>query len=188
MRFVKFLKASMTGAAEQPFDQPITFRLHFDVTNDGDRTVVDGEDTFEAKCIWAPIWDTNIDQVLDELEFGPLTTEGETVIELECEPPDVTRIPDPTGPTAFLVDIRRKGKPFVHVGFNMAIDNKTEEIPEVYTSGKLLTRRVGKCCHRSYTSRDASPTRTDDGGAKVVTPPVSKKHRTEVTTASTIAT
>ncbi|CAD2212646.1 histone chaperone ASF1 [Angomonas deanei] len=107
-------------------------------------------DAIDVKFVWSPIWDFSIDQVLDELEVGPFLTTGKHEFVLQSDPPDVSKIPDPTGPTALLVSFTYHGEEFLHIGFNVVV-TCTGEIPEVFTSAELLTRTIGRY-HSKFTS------------------------------------
>ena len=93
---------------------------------------------------YSPIWDTNVDQVLDELEVGPLLTLGRHEFTLECDGPDFRKVPDPTGPTALLVSFAYKGSEFYHLGLNVEVHCTAAELPEVFTDDSILERKIGR--------------------------------------------
>lgn len=115
-------------------------------------------DPIDVKFTWSPIWDFNVDQELDELEVGPFSTIGKHEFVLECDPPSLDSIPDPTGPTALMVAFHYRGEEFLHLGFNVEVQSTLATTPDVYTDPSVLTRSIGRCFRKaSSISWDAPP-------------------------------
>eukprot|EP00796_Vickermania_ingenoplastis_P007545 gene7545-5324_t len=134
---VEFRRAKvLTNPAR--FDAPISIQVVLDVFEKPPAEPLD------VKFTWAPIWDTVVDQELDELAVGPLAHTGTHELTLESDPPDVTQIPDPTGPTALLLSFCYRGEEFLHLGFNVIVDLEGD-LPERFTSCERLTRRISGC-------------------------------------------
>lgn len=135
---VELVQVRIVGPARCRFDEPITLRLVLEVF---ERVP---QDPIEVIFTWSPVWDFPVDQNLDEMEVGPLTCLGKHEFTLQCDPPNYSDIPDPTGPTALLISLRYKGREFLHIGYN-AVVTCEGDIPDVFTSADLLVRELG-CC------------------------------------------
>lgn len=161
---ITFRNASVVGLNPASFDSPITLLVLLEL--EGKPL----EDPIDVRFTWSPIWDTCVDQELDELEVGPLSRIGIHEITLSTDPPQIAEIPDPTGPTALLVSFSYKGDEFLHLGFNVLIkfqiqgkkannncnneiltDDEEEEIPEVITSSEGVTRYIIEKCFPKHT-------------------------------------
>lgn len=180
---VYFRKASVAGPNPSPFDSPITLRVVLELQGKPLQDVID------VRFTWSPIWDTCVDQQLDELEVGPLSHIGTHELALSTDPPQISQIPDPTGPTALLVSFSYKGEEFLHLGFNVLAqfqkklkkeknnskiegkksDDKSEdeeEIPEIITSSEGVTRLIVEPCFPKHTSIKAWEAPPQRGGAE----------------------
>ncbi|EPY30712.1 histone chaperone ASF1 [Strigomonas culicis] len=140
---VELTKVQVLGKNPTSFDDPITLSVVLEVF---ERVPTD---PIDVKFTWAPIWDFSVDQELDELEVGPLTTLGKHEFTIQSDGPDFSQVPDPTGPTALLVSFTYKNQEFLHLGFNTTI-TCDGDIPDAFTSADQLTRFVGKC-HPKHT-------------------------------------
>lgn len=136
---VELASVEVVGSNPSPFNTPITLRIILHVLEKPPQKKVD------VKFTWSPIWDFPVDQELDELEVGPFSTLGKHVCVLECDPPSLAGIPDPTGPTAMMVSFQYDGKEFLHLGFNIETTCLLPETPEEYTDGSVLSRKIGRC-------------------------------------------
>lgn len=135
---VTFCRAEVLGDNPGQFDAPISLRVVLEVFEKPPEGVID------VRFTWSPIWDDPVDQLLDEMEVGPLTHTGKHELVLESDPPAVKEIPDPTGPTALLVTFSYRGAEFLHLGFNVIVQFDGE-LPEVFTSCEGLTRSITGC-------------------------------------------
>ncbi|CCW72166.1 unnamed protein product [Phytomonas sp. Hart1] len=135
---VELRKIAVNGPNPSRFDDPIALKIVLEVFEKAPESVID------IRFTWSPIWDFPVDQSLDELEVGPLTSLGKHELLIETDPPDFRKIPDPTGPTALLVSFSYLGREFLHVGYNVIVSCKGE-IPDVFESADCLTRQLGRC-------------------------------------------
>jgi histone chaperone ASF1 len=135
---IELRKVKVVGNNPTKFDAPIQLHLVLEVYE----KVPEG--TVDVSFTWSPVWDFPVDQELDEMEVGPFTTLGKHEFTIESDPPDVTQIPDPTGPTALIVSLKYKGQEFLHIGYNVTV-TCDGEMPDVFTSASQLTREIGKC-------------------------------------------
>lgn len=141
---VELKKISIVGSTPSKFDDPIVLRVVLEVLEKAPAHPID------VKFTWAPIWDFPVDQELDELEVGPLTTLGRHEFVIESDAPDIGKIPDPTGPTALIISMSYKGKQFLHVGYNV-VATCAGDLPEVFTSAEKLSRSLDRCFSRQST-------------------------------------
>ncbi|CCW64953.1 unnamed protein product [Phytomonas sp. EM1] len=135
---IELRKITINGPNPSRFDDSIALKIVLEVFEKAPVAPID------IRFIWSPIWDFPVDQVLDELEVGPLTSLGKHEFLIESDPPDFRKIPDPTGPTALVISFCYLGREFLHVGYNVIVSCKGE-IPEVFTSAECLTRHLGRC-------------------------------------------
>ncbi|KAG5481923.1 hypothetical protein LSCM1_05633 [Leishmania martiniquensis] len=135
---VELHKVQVVGANPSKFDDPIRLHVVLDVFETPPTDVID------VTFTWSPVWDFPVDQELDEMEVGPLTTVGRHEFTIESDPPNVLQIPDPTGPTALIVSLKYKGREFLHIGYNITVSCKGD-LPDVFTSAEQLSRHLGKC-------------------------------------------
>ena len=133
---MNFVGAKVVSSNPAPFDSPFTIQVVLDVLD------AHPTDAIDVAFKWSPVWDFDVDQALDELEAGPLTL-GKNTLTLECDPPHIQEIPDPTGPTALLVGFSYKGREFLHLGYNVQVECKGET-PEVFEDATQLQRTIGK--------------------------------------------
>ncbi|KPI89352.1 anti-silencing protein a-like protein [Leptomonas seymouri] len=138
---IELRKVQVLGDTPAPFDAPIQLHVELEVFEQVPRDAVD------VSFTWSPVWDFSVDQQLDEMEVGPFTTLGKHKFTIESDPPDVTQIPDPTGPTALIVSFKYKSQEFLHIGYNVIV-NCEGEMPDVFTSASQLTREIGRCYPR----------------------------------------
>ncbi|CUG91583.1 anti-silencing protein a-like protein, putative [Bodo saltans] len=136
---VELVKVEVIGENPDQFDEPFTLRIVLNVLEDPPKGTVD------VKFTWSPIWDFPVDQELDELEVGPLSTIGQHELVLECDPPQLSKIPDPTGQTALMVSLQYNKHEFLHLGFSVETHCILEETPEEYTDPSTLRRKIGRC-------------------------------------------
>lgn len=136
---VELRKATILGPNPASFDAPIRLHVELEVFERAPTDVID------VTFTWSPIWDEPVDQELDEMEVGPLRHTGKHELTLECDPPNVAEIPDPTGPTALIVSFSYREKEFLHLGFNVVVQFDGEELPEVFESCEGLTRKIAGC-------------------------------------------
>lgn len=136
---VELQSAEVIGNNPSPFNTPISLRVVFHVSGNPPKHPID------VKFSWSPIWDFPVDQDLDELEVGPFPAAGRQDCTLECDPPNLSEIPDPTGPTAMMVSFSYKEQEFLHLGFNIECTCILAETPEEYTDGSVLSRKIGRC-------------------------------------------
>lgn len=136
---VDLVKVEVVGQNPDRFDNPFTLRVVLNVLEEPPRGTVD------VKFTWSPIWDFPVDQELDELEVGPLSTIGQHDLVLECDPPLLSEIPDPTGQTALMVSLQYNQQEFLHLGFNVETNCTLPETPEEYTDPSVLIRKIGRC-------------------------------------------
>lgn len=135
---VELRKIKVLGDNPGKFDAPITLHIVLEVFEQVPTEAID------VSFTWSPVWDFPVDQELDEMEVGPFTTLGKHEFTIESDPPDVTQIPDPTGPTALIVSLKYKGNEFLHIGYNVTV-NCEGDMPDVFESAAQLTREIGKC-------------------------------------------
>ncbi|KAG5508872.1 hypothetical protein GH5_06084 [Leishmania sp. Ghana 2012 LV757] len=135
---VELQKVQVVGANPTKFDDPIRLHIVLEVFENPPKEAID------VTFTWSPVWDFPVDQELDEMEVGPLTTIGRHEFTIESDPPNVVDIPDPTGPTALIVSLRYKGREFLHIGYNITV-TCDGDLPDVFTSAEQLTRHLGKC-------------------------------------------
>lgn len=140
---VELLSAEVVGTNPDRFDRPFTLRVVLNVLEDPPRGTID------VRFTWSPIWELPVDQELDELEVGPLSTIGKHDLMLECDPPTLAEIPDPTGPTALMVSLQYKNSEFLHLGFNVETSCTLAETPEIYTDPSVLLRKIGRCFRKA---------------------------------------
>jgi histone chaperone ASF1 len=136
---IELVKVEVMGDNPDQFDKPFTLRIVLNVLEQPPRGTVD------VKFTWSPIWDFPVDQELDELEVGPLSTIGQHELVLECEAPELCKIPDPTGQTALMVSLQYDNKEFLHLGFSVETHCTLADTPEEYTDPSTLLRRIGRC-------------------------------------------
>lgn len=136
---IELAQVEVISSNPAPFDTPFSIRVVLNVLEDPPKKPVD------VTFTWSPIWDFPVDQELDELEVGPFSTVGRHDFVLECDPPNIAEIPDPTGPTAMMVSFQYSGKEFLHLGFNIETVCTLPETPETYTDPAVLTRKIGRC-------------------------------------------
>ncbi|KAK7199398.1 anti-silencing protein a-like protein [Novymonas esmeraldas] len=135
---VELRKVHVVGPNPSKFDDAIRLHLVLDVFERPPAEAID------VAFTWSPVWDFPVDQELDEVEVGPLTTLGRHEFTIETDPPNVADIPDPTGPTALIVSLKYKGAEFLHIGYNITV-TCDGDIPDVFTSAEQLTRHIGRC-------------------------------------------
>lgn len=135
---VELRKVQVVGENPDKFDAPIRLHVALEVFEQPPQEPID------ISFTWSPVWDFSVDQELDEMEVGPLTTHGRHEFTIESDPPDVAAIPDPTGPTALIVSLKYKGQEFLHIGYNVTVTCEGE-MPDVFTTAEQLTRHLGKC-------------------------------------------
>ncbi|GET87353.1 anti-silencing protein a-like protein [Leishmania tarentolae] len=135
---VELRKVQVVGPNPSKFDAPICLHLVLDVFEKPPKEAID------VTFTWSPVWDFPVDQELDEMEVGPLSTLGRHEFTIESDPPDVANIPDPTGPTALIVSFKYRGNEFLHIGYNITVTCEGD-LPDVFTSCDKLTRQIGKC-------------------------------------------
>lgn len=181
---VHFRKATVIGPNPAPFDSPINLRVVLELQGKP------LEDVIDVRFTWSPIWDTCVDQVLDELEVGPLSHSGTHELTLSSDPPRIAEIPDPTGPTALLVSFCYKSEEFLHLGFNILAkfekdtqrvknrsnagdqitderdEEEEEEIPEIITSSEGVTRHIIEPCFPKHTCIKAWETLASKGSGE----------------------
>ncbi|CAM37640.1 anti-silencing protein a-like protein [Leishmania braziliensis MHOM/BR/75/M2904] len=135
---VELRKVQVLGPTSSKFDDPIRMHLVLEVFEKPPKDAID------VTFTWSPVWDFPVDQELDEMEVGPLTTLGRHEFTIESDPPNVADIPDPTGPTALIVSLKYKGQEFLHIGYNVIV-TCDGDLPDVFTSTEQLTRHIGMC-------------------------------------------
>lgn len=135
---VEFRKASILAPNPARFDDPIKIHIILEVL---EKPLAE---TLDVRFLWSPICDEPADQMLDELEVGPLASIGKHELTLESDPPSIKDIPDPTAPTALLVSFFYRGKEFLHLGFHVVVQYDGE-LPEVFTSCDGCTRQITSC-------------------------------------------
>ncbi|KAL7700782.1 anti-silencing protein a-like protein [Lotmaria passim] len=161
---VELRKVRVVGENPTRFDAPIRLNFVLEVFEQVPSEAID------VSFTWSPVWDFPVDQELDEMEVGPFKVLGRHEFTIESDPPDVTQIPDPTGPTALIISLKYKGVEFLHVGYNVIVTCKGE-IPDVFTSASQLSRELGKCFPklreiRWDTKADFEPTSIEGSRAK----------------------
>ncbi|EKF39743.1 hypothetical protein MOQ_000025 [Trypanosoma cruzi marinkellei] len=129
---------SIMGSNPAPFNDPIVVKVLLEVF---EKPPVH---TIDVKFTWKLIWDFPVDQELDEFEVGPFATLGVHELILQSDPPDFLQIPDPTGPTAFIISFTYEGREFLHVGYN-AVVTCEGEMPDVFESAEQLRRHLTQC-------------------------------------------
>lgn len=132
------------GKCPAPFSDPIAVKVVLEVFGCPPKHSID------VKFTWKPIWDFLVDQVLDEFEVGPLATVGKHELVLHSDPPDVAKIPDPTGPTALTIAFTYRGKQFLHIGYN-AVVLCEGEMPDVFEDAAMLSRQLTQCFKKETT-------------------------------------
>ncbi|KAG8348422.1 putative ASF1 like histone chaperone [Trypanosoma vivax] len=132
---VALCKVSVVGDNPAPFSDPIVVKVVLEIFECPPMHEID------VKFTWKPIWDFPVDQELDEFEVGPLTTVGKHELLLQSDPPNVSEIPDPTGPTALIISFSYRGQQFLHIGYN-AVVTCEGEIPDVFEDATLLRRNL----------------------------------------------
>ncbi|KPA77745.1 anti-silencing protein a-like protein [Leptomonas pyrrhocoris] len=135
---IELRKVHVVGDNPTKFDAPIRLHLVLEVFEQVPRDAID------VSFTWSPVWDFPVDQKLDEMEVGPFTTLGKHEFTIESDPPDVSQIPDPTGPTALIISFKYSEQEFLHIGYNVVVTCEGE-MPDVFTSASQLTREIGKC-------------------------------------------
>jgi histone chaperone ASF1 len=135
---VKFVGAKLTSPNPSPFGTPFTLQIVLEVLDAVPKHPLD------VIFTWSPVWDFDVDQTLDELEVGPLTL-GVNTLTMACDPPEVSKIPDPLGPTALLVSLQYQGSEFLHIGYHVSVQCLNgADPPEVFEDASLLVRTIGK--------------------------------------------
>lgn len=135
---VELRKVRVEGENPAPFDEPIRLHIVLEIFEKVPQNAID------VSFTWSPVWDFPVDQELDEMEVGPFAALGKHEFVIESDPPDVTQIPDPTGPTALIVSLKYKEEEFLHIGYNVTVTCQGE-MPDVFSSTEQLTRELGKC-------------------------------------------
>lgn len=132
------LRKATAESRSVPFTSPIKLSVILEVFERAPSKPID------VCFTWSPIWEEPVDQVLDEMEVGPLLL-GKQEFVLESDPPVLADIPDPTGPTALLVTFSYCGRQFLHLGFNVLVEFEGE-MPETFAEGDVrLQRRIIGC-------------------------------------------
>ncbi|EKG01344.1 hypothetical protein TCSYLVIO_007657 [Trypanosoma cruzi] len=129
---------SVVGSNPAPFSDPIVLKVLLELFEKPPVHAID------VKFTWKLIWDFPVDQELDEFEVGPLTTLGVHELTLQSDPPDFSKIPDPTGPTALIISFTYEGREFLHIGYN-AVVTCEGEMPDVFVSAEQLSRHLTQC-------------------------------------------
>lgn len=89
---------------------------------------------------------SDYDQLLDSFDVGPFVT-GITEFHLECDPPEVARIPpqDVLGVTVLLISFQYRGQEFLRVGyytqvayFDDALNAAPPEVADATQLGRFL--------------------------------------------------
>lgn len=112
MTLVQVRELELVSPNPAGFETPFVFRMRLE-------SIEPLQSTIEVSFIWVGSANSDrFDQVLDEIEVGPLV-QGLSEFEIEISPPDVSRIPQEEllGPTVMYIVLAYKGAPFLRIGY-----------------------------------------------------------------------